>query len=373
MSDCVILLDHRVQEEVATRRLRIVKYRGTAHGTNEFPFLIDHNGITVLPVTTLNLTHAAPEEKISCGVAGIDGMLGGGLWRGSGTLISGMAGTGKTTLAAFFVDAACRRGERAAFFSFEESQQQVLRNMRSVGLDLQRWVEAGLLRFSAARPSVWGLEMHLARMHDLLDHFAPSVAVIDPIYNMGSVGTNGEVRSMLLRLVDFLKSRQISALFTAIQAGDRSDRFEDGVSSLMDNWIHLQTLEANGERNRGLYVLKARGIAHSNQIREFLLTDHGIQLRDVYLGLSGLLTGAARVAQEARDAEALVEQAERAAARKLELELNRRRIEAQIAILQAELESQRSEESLFTDGCRFSAEALAEAHRRIAAIRGESR
>ena len=372
VSDCVILLDHRVVEQVATRRLRIVKYRGTSHGTNEYPFLIDHDGITVLPVTTLNLAHEAPTEKISSGVAGLDEMLGGGIWRGSSTLVSGMAGTGKTTVAACFVDAACRRGERAVYFAFEESPQQVIRNLRSVGLDLQPWVDAGLLRFWAARPTVWGLEMHLARMHNLLEQFAPSVAVIDPAYNLAAVGSTAEVRSMLLRLVDYLKSLQISALFTSIQAGDSADPFEAGISSLMDCWVHLQTLGSSGERNRGLYVLKARGIAHSNQVREFLLTDQGIHLRDVYLGLSGMLTGAARVAQEARDAEAMAEQAQRIANRQLQLDLNRQRIEAQIAALEAELQAQKNEADLFAASRRSSAEALTEAHRRMASSRGEN-
>ena len=373
VSDCVILLDHRVVEQVATRRLRIIKYRGTNHGTNAYPFLIDQDGLSVLPVTTLNLAHEAPTERISCGIAGLDEMLEGGIWRGSSTLISGMAGTGKTTVAAHFVDAACRRGERAIYFAFEESPQQVLRNMRSVGLDLQQWIDAGLLQFWAARPTVWGLEMHLARMHGLLERFAPSVVVVDPIYNLAAVGSFTEVRSMLLRLVDYLKGRQISAMFTSIQAGDSADLFEAGISSLMDCWIHLQSLEDNGERNRGLYVLKARGIAHSNQIREFLLTGDGVQLRDVYLGLGGVLTGAARIAQEARDAEAAAEQAQRTAARQLGLELNRRRIESQIAALQAELEAQQNEADLFAANRRCSVEAQAETHRRMAASRGEGR
>ena len=327
----------------------------------------------MLPVTTLNLAHEAPTERISCGIAGLDEMLEGGIWRGSSTLISGMAGTGKTTVAAHFVDAACRRGERAIYFAFEESPQQVLRNMRSVGLDLQQWIDAGLLQFWAARPTVWGLEMHLARMHGLLERFAPSVVVVDPIYNLAAVGSFTEVRSMLLRLVDYLKGRQISAMFTSIQAGDSADLFEAGISSLMDCWIHLQSLEDNGERNRGLYVLKARGIAHSNQIREFLLTGDGVQLRDVYLGLGGVLTGAARIAQEARDAEAAAEQAQRTAARQLGLELNRRRIESQIAALQAELEAQQNEADLFAANRRCSVEAQAETHRRMAASRGEGR
>ncbi len=224
VSDCVIVLDHRVADQVATRRLRVVKYRGASHGTNEYPFLIDAGGIGVLPVTSVELAHDVSNERVSTGVAGLDAMLGGeGFWRGSSVLVSGMAGTGKTTLAAAFVDAACRRGERAIYFAFEESPHQIVRNMRSVGVDLQPWIDAGLLRFSASRPTLWGLEMHLARMHKEVETFAPQVVAIDPIYNLSAVGSATEVRMMLLRLIDYLKSKTVTALLTAADAGDVKD------------------------------------------------------------------------------------------------------------------------------------------------------
>jgi circadian clock protein KaiC len=372
VSDCVIALDHRVVEQVATRRLRVVKYRGTVHGTNEYPFLIDAQGITVLPVTSVQLTHEVSSERITAGIAGLDAMLGGqGFWRGSSILVSGMAGTGKTTVAAHFVDAACRRGERAVYFAFEESPHQIVRNMRSVGVDLQQWVDAGLLRFSASRPTLWGLETHLARMHKDVDDFAPAVVVVDPIYNLSAVGSTNEVRSMLLRLIDFLKSRQVTAMLTAYDSGSSQDPWNAEVSSLMDAWVQVQMLVSSGERNRGLYVLKARGIAHSHQIREFILSADGIQLCDVYLGQGNVLTGSARVAQEAREAEIEAERQQVIAVKQREMERKRHQIEAQIAALQGDLESQIAETERFIARQRAVTDAAVMAHQKIAISRGE--
>lgn len=374
VSDCVIMLDQRVAEQVATRRLRVVKYRGAAHGTNEYPFLIDSDGISVLPVTSIELAHEVSKERISTGVAGLDEMLGGkGFWRGSSILVTGMAGTGKSTMAAHFVDGACRRGEKAVYFAFEESPHQIVRNMRSVGLDLQQWVDAGLLRFSASRPTFWGLEMHLARMHKEVEQFNPAVVVVDPIYNLSAVGSANEVRLMLLRLIDHLKSRQVSAMFTAIDADNLKDVEHAGVSSLMDSWLLVQTIEGNGERNRGLYVIKARGIAHSNHIREFLLSDQGVQLRDVCLGEGEVLTGSARAAQEARENEMEVERQLALAAKQREAERKRSVIEAQIAALQAELEAQSKEAELFAARQRASSDAAVMARKEIASMRGRGK
>jgi circadian clock protein KaiC len=371
VSDCVIALDHRVTEQVATRRLRVVKYRGTAHGTNEYPFLIEAQGITVLPVTSIQLAHEVSAERVTTGIAGLDEMLDGqGFWRGSSVLVSGMAGTGKSTVSAHFVNAACKRGEKAVYFAFEESPHQIVRNMRSVGLNLQQWVDAGLLRFSASRPTFWGLETHLARMHKEVEDFSPDVVVVDPIYNLSAVGTSNEVRSMLLRLVDYLKSRNVTALLTAADAGNPRDDGHGEVSSLMDAWVQVQTLESSGERNRGLYVLKARGVAHSNQIREFILTSEGIRLRDVYLGLGGVLTGSARVAQEARETESEAERQQVIAAKQREMERKRRQIEAQIVALQSDLEGQLAEVELFVARQHALSEAAGQAHQRIAVSRG---
>jgi circadian clock protein KaiC len=313
ISDCVILLDHRIHDEVLTRRLRVVKYRGSSHGTNEYPFLIDARGITVLPITSLSLNHPASADRISTGVARLDAMLGGkGYYRASSVLVSGTAGAGKSSLAAHFVDAACARGERALYLALEESPSQIVRNMRSIGVDLERWSKNGRLSFHAARPTVYGLELHLAIIHRLVDETKPKVLVVDPVTNLNAVGTDVEVKSTLTRLIDLLKTRGITALFTSL-TGDsaHAEHSEIGISSLMDTWILLRNLEHNGERNRGLYVLKARGMTHSNQIREFILTDHGVDLINVYTGPGGVLTGTARVVQEAREnAEALRRQAE---------------------------------------------------------------
>jgi len=291
VSDCVLLLDNRVSNQVTTRRLRIVKYRGSAHGTDEYPFLIDAQGISVLPITSAGLAHEASDIAMSSGIPDLDKMLGaGGFYRGTSILVSGTAGTGKTSLAAHFVDAACGRGERCLYFAFEESPAQIVRNMRSIGLDLQPRIDAGLLRFEAARPSLFGLEMHLARMNREIEDFEPSVVVLDPISSLR--GDTGDVYSMLLRVIDLLKSRGTTGFLTNLFPGQGTTDYADaGISSLMDTWLSLVQIESNGERNRGLYVLKSRGMNHSNQIREYRLTSHGVRLIDAYLGSAGVLTG----------------------------------------------------------------------------------
>ena len=301
VSDCVILLDNRVHDGVTTRRLRVVKYRGSAHGTNEYPFLIDEQGISVLPVTSAGLEHETSDERVSTGVAGLDAMLGaGGFYQGSSILISGAAGTGKTSLVSHFAEAACRRGERCLYFAYEESPQQIVRNMRSIGIDLAPWVEAGLLRFEAARPSLYGLEMHLARMQRDIDAARPSVVILDPISALR--GDPADVHPTLLRMIDLLKSRGITAIMTTLATGnDVVDMTGQGMSSLMDTWLSVVNLESNGERNRGLYVLKSRGMSHSNQVREFQMTSAGVQLVDAYIGPAGVLIGSARLAQEAKE------------------------------------------------------------------------
>jgi circadian clock protein KaiC len=345
VSDCVILLDHRVTEQVSTRRLRVVKYRGSTHGTNEYPFLIDENGISVLPITSLGLQHAVSIERIATGIPRLDTMLGGqGYYRGSTVLVSGTAGTGKTSIAAHFADAAGRRGERVLYFAFEESPGQIVRNMRSIGIDLQPWVDKGLLQFHAARPTMFGLEMHLATMLKTVNQFTPSVVILDPINTFVAAGNEAEVKVMLMRLVDFLKSKGITALFTSLTTGGGVLEHTDvAISSLIDTWLLLRDIEIGGERNRGLYILKSRGMAHSNQIREFLLTDHGVELADVYVGPGGVLTGSARQAQEAQEeAERLLRQQE-IERRQRDLERKRQALEAQIAALRVAFEAEEAE------------------------------
>lgn len=338
ISDCVILLDHRVFQTILTRRLRVVKYRGSMHGTNEYPFLIENDGISVLPVTSLGLSHIASEERVPTGVPALDAMLGGkGYFRGSSILISGPAGTGKTSLSSHFLNAACGRGERCVFLSFEESPDQMMRNMRSIGLDLRHWVDKGLLHFECSRPTMFGLEMHLAQIHRIVNVFDPSIVVIDPITSLLRSGTEIETEGMLLRLVDFLKGNCITAVMTNLTTPANTTEQID-MSSLVDAWLLLRDIEMGGERNRGLYILKARGIAHSNQIREFLLTDHGIELRDVYLGDAGLLTGSMRMTQEAKDASATLNREQEIERQQLLLDRKRKALEAQIATLQLDLE-----------------------------------
>lgn len=345
VSDCVILLDHRVREQISTRRLRVIKYRGSSHGTNEYPFLIDEQGISVLPITSLGLEHKASSERVSTGIESLDQMLGGkGYYRGTSILISGTAGTGKTSIAAHFVDAACRRGERCIYFSSEESPAQVTRNLRSIGLDLEPWMKKGLLHFDATRPNFHGLEMHLLRVQKLIDQIKPSITVFDPLSGYLTLGDSLEVKSMLTRLLDSLKGRQITSIFNTLLEGDHSElQTELGVSSLMDSWILLRNIEHNGERNRGLYILKARGIAHSNQIREFVFTNRGIELKDVYVGAEGVLTGSARAAQEAREKAAAQLRREAIERKKRELERKRQALDTQIVALRAQFETEAEE------------------------------
>jgi len=343
VADCVILLDHRVQNQISTRRMRIVKYRGTAHGTNEYPFIIDQKGFSVLPITSLGLTHKAPTERVSTGNTRLDNMFDGrGFYRGSSILISGTAGTGKSTLGAHFIDAACKRGERALFFGFEESQDQIIRNMRSIGIDLEKYVKQGLLKFNNSRPSNFGLEIHLALIHKVITDFEPQVVVVDPITNFLAVGDEMETKGMLTRLIDFLKTRQITAMFTSLTGSTNEiEDSEVGVSSLMDAWILVKNIESNGERNRGLYVLKARGIAHSNQVREFLLTGHGIDLIDAYVGSEGMLMGSARANQTAREMAATIEREHARQRKQLELRRKQELYEAQVMALKHQFESDR--------------------------------
>jgi circadian clock protein KaiC len=340
VSDCVMALDHRIRDEISTRRLRIVKYRGSTHGTNEYPFLIDEHGISVLPISSLGLDHAAPAARVSTGIERLDGMMGGkGYYRGSSILMSGTSGTGKTSVSAHFVDAACRRGERCLYFAFEESPQQIVRNMRSIGIDLEPWLRKGLLQFRAARPTYGGIEEVLLVSHKHIDRFQPAIVVVDPITNLLTVSTLGEVRSMLTRLVDFLKTRQITSIFTSLTApGGSLEASEADISSLMDTWLLLKSIEVGGERNRALYVLKSRGMEHSNQIREFLLTNHGLRMLDVYLGPEGVLTGSARMSQEGRERAAGTSRRQEREGRKRELSRKGQIFEARMAMLRAEFE-----------------------------------
>ena len=370
VSDCVVLLDNRVEEQITTRRLRVVKYRGSAHGTNEYPFLIDGDGISVLPVTSSGLDRPASSEVVSCGVAGLDAMLrNGGFFRGTSILLSGVAGTGKTTFASHFADAACRRGERCLSFVFEESQQEICRNARSVGLDLPGWIDSGLLRFEAARPSLYGLEMHLARMHRDLDRFRPDVVVVDPISAFRGPAT--EVHATLLRMMDLLKSRGITALFTSLRNdGALTDSADLGLSSLMDAWVRLEDVEANGERNRTLYLIKARGMRHSNQVREYLITDSGIDLVEPYVGPEGVLTGTARQTQAAREAASLVRRREEAERRRRELERRRVALERQVDEMRAALEAEEHEAKLLITQEDAHEESLASDRVAVAVRRG---
>ena len=345
VSDCVIMLDHRVNEQTSTRRLRVVKYRGSIHGTNEYPFLIDENGFSVLPVTSLGLNHIVSNERISSGIVELDEMLEGkGFYRGSTVLISGTAGVGKTSISAHVAEAACKRGERVLYFCFEESPNQLMRNMLSIGIKLEIWVKKGLLQFQATRPTFYGLEMHLAVTHKTVNKFKPHIVIFDPI-NTYVIGEKGfEIKTMIMRIVDFLKANQITALFTSLTSAAYSFESSDvGISSLIDTWLLLRDIELNGERNRGMYVLKSRGIANSKKIREFIITSHGVKLREVYIGASGFLTGSARIEQEALENMEVLRRKQNVERKKREIDRKRRELETHIAALHACFESEEAE------------------------------
>jgi len=345
VSDCVILLDHRIINQISTRRLRVIKYRGTMHGTNEYPFLIDEEGISVLPVTSLKLNKQVSAEIVSSGIKPLDSMLGkGGFYKGSSVLVSGTAGTGKTSFAASFINKACERKERSLYFAFEESPSQIIRNMTSIGIDLQKHIDKGLLEFYASRPTLYGLEMHLVSIHKAIRKFKPQVVVLDPITNLITVGSVSDVKSMLVRLIDFLQSEQITVMFTALSLNTIvSDQTDEGVSSLVDAWLLIKDIELNGERNRGLYVIKSRGMQHSNQIREFIITDNGLDLVDVYLGPEGVLVGSAREAQKLLEQTGQALHTHAISRKDRELTRKRRLLEARIESLKTEFESTEEE------------------------------
>ena len=371
VSDCVILLDHRVTDQVSTRRMRIVKYRGTSHGTNEYPFLIDEDGFSVLPVTSLGLQHEVSEERISSGVPRLDNMLGGkGFYRGSTILVSGTAGTGKTSIAAHFVDAACRRGERALYFAFEESPGQLIRNMKSIGLDLQQSVNKGLLTIHSSRATFYGLEMHLALIHKFVQERRPHVVVLDPVGALIQAGTRRDAHVMIVRLIDFLKVRKVTSVLTNLNsAGEALERTDVDISSIVDSWLLLRDVELGGERNRAMYILKSRGMRHSNQLREFVITKKGIDLLDVYVGPEGVLTGSARLSLEARE-RAAVDASRQQAERKERDRLRRREaLEAKIIALRKEFDSEDEEVALLASEEEARSRRLAEERQVMASRR----
>jgi circadian clock protein KaiC len=344
VSDCVIALDHRIKNQISTRRLRVVKFRGSRHGTNEYPFLIDEGGMSVLPITSVGLDYNVSSEPIGTGIPRLDNMFSrGGIFRGSSVLISGTAGTGKTSFAVRFANESCRNGEKCLYYAFEESSSQIIRNMRSTGIDLEPWVKKGLLHFKTLRPHLYGLEMHLTTMYKAINEFKPTTIVMDPISNLISIGDPEEVKVVLMRLVDLLKSRLITSFFTSLISEGNLEDTEIGVSSIMDTWIVLKEIESGGERNRGLYIIKSRGMGHSNQIREFLMSNSGIELVDVYTGPEGVLTGTARIAQEAREKAELTDLEHEIERKKRELERRRQITEARITLMQVELDAEQED------------------------------
>ncbi|TWJ04490.1 circadian clock protein KaiC [Mucilaginibacter frigoritolerans] len=345
VSDCVILLDHRVINQISTRRLRVLKYRGSLHGTNEYPFLIDEDGISVLPVTSLKLEKEVSTDRISSGIPALDKMLDKkGFFKGGSVLVSGTAGTGKTSIAACFANETCKQQKRCLYFAFEESPKQIIRNMKSISVDLQQHVDDELLMFHASRPTLYGLEQHLVAMYKIIQSFKPDVVILDPITNLVTIGSVSEVKAMLIRLIDFLQEEQITVMFTALTLNSVvSEQTDEGVSSLVDTWLLVRDIEFNGERNRGMYIMKSRGMKHSNQVREFIITDKGIDLVDVYLGPDGVLIGSAREAQKLQEKTGEVLRTNALSMKDREIDRKRKVLQAKIASLQSEFESAEEE------------------------------
>jgi len=371
VSDCAIRLDQRLQDEVATRRLQILKYRGSRHGSNEYPFLIEQSGISILPITSLGLDYSVSNERVSSGIERLDNMLGGkGFFRGSSILISGTAGTGKSSISAHFAQANCQKGERCLYFAFEESANQIIRNMRSIGIDLEPFVHQDLLKFQALRPTFYGLEMHLLTIYDLINNFQPQAVIIDPISNLTYSGNENHVKSFLMRVIDFLKQKQITSLLTSLTVGGSLiEHTDQGVSSLMDTWLIVRDIETNGERDRLLQLVKSRGMEHSNQVREFRLTSQGVQLVDVYLGSSGVLTGTARAVQEAKEKAEVLARQEEIARKQRELARKRLLMEAQIQALQLQFAAEQEEIEQAVQQEKMYQQSLLESRQKMARSR----
>jgi len=371
VADCVVMMDHRVLDHISTRRLRIVKYRGSAHGADEYPFLIYPSGISLLPITSLGLNHTAPTDRISTGIDRLDTMFSGkGYYRGSTVLVSGSAGTGKTSVAAHFVDSACGRSERVVYLAFEESPSQIIRNMKSIGIDLEKWVKNGFLKFHAIRPTLYGLESHLTGIHRVIEDFQPTCVVMDPVSNLVSVGNITEVKGMLMRLIDFLKTNEITCLCTDLtHGGTPMEQTDVGISSLMDTWILLRSTESDGERNRTLCIAKSRGMDHSAQIREFRLTDQGAELIDVYVGPGGVLTGSARAAREASERLDEVARSQETERKQRELKRKRALFQAQLAAMQAQFEAEEETLQISIDQGLTREKSLSKDQLRMAKIR----
>jgi len=371
VSDCVIVLDHRITEQVSTRRLRVVKYRGSTHGTNEYPYLIDENGMSILPITSIGLDYHSTTDRISSGIPRLDAMLGGkGFYRATSILVSGTAGTGKSSLALSFANETCKNGQKCLYMTFEESSDQVIRNMRSIGIDLLPWVDKGLLKMTAVRSTYYGLETHLVTIHKMVESLNPAVVIMDPITNLITVGAAADVKSMLTRLIDYLKGKSITAMFTNLtHIGSGLEATESEISSLMDTWVLLRDIEIGGERNRGLYILKSRGMSHSNQIREFLLSEKGINLLDIYVGPGGVLTGSARAAREAEDRANDVLRQDEIAALQRELERKRKVVQSQVESLQAGLEADEQEIKKKINESKLRQKVTAEESEQMAKLR----
>jgi circadian clock protein KaiC len=321
-----------------------VKYRGSVHGTNEFPFLIGRTGVSILPVTSTGLKYQVDTDRVPTGVARLDAMMGGkGYYRGASVLVSGSAGTGKTSLAAHFAFSAAERGERCLWLAYEESPSQIIRNMRSIGIDLAPHLKGGMLMIEAIPPMSQGLEMHLLTTHKLVEDFSPGAVVMDSISNLTAFSSEVEITAMLMRLINLFKTRKITSIFTSLTTADTFLETPSArLASLMDTWLLLREIESGAERNRVLVVLKSRGMDHSNQIREFLITDHGLQVQDVYLGSSGLmLTGSALLVERAQEQAEAVAGKQEAGTKTRELGYKQQAVEAQIAALRAEFEIER--------------------------------
>ena len=338
LADGLMHLDNRTDGNYQTREIQVVKCRGINHYTGKSPFIINSEGMSIRPLITADFDYKVLKSRVSTGIADIDNMLGGkGLYRGSTVYITGPSGAGKTSISSSFANGACSRGERALFLAFEESSDQIIRNMKSIGLSLDKWVNEKLLYFYTARATTNSLEGHLDNIMTMVREVEPTCVVLDPISAFRPIANENETKLMLIRLNDYLRARKITTVFTALSSdGEYSEHADVQLSSIADTWIVVRIMDYKGERNNVMQLMKSRGMSHSRQMKEMYFTGNGLKLQNVYQGPEGVLTGAARIGQEKY--EKLKE-----ARNVIEIDKNRKKIERKKSLLEASIEALKHE------------------------------
>jgi circadian clock protein KaiC len=349
MVDCVVRFERRQEDRISVPTLQITKYRGSGYAAAEFPISFGPSGIEVGATEPLTIGHKASTQRLSAGFARLDAMLGGGVFRASSTLITGVPGTSKTTLAGKFIETACARGERALFVSFDESAEQIMRNLSSVGIRLKAHVKSGLLRLYSARTEGISAEEHLLKMRSLIREYLPHCMAIDPLTAIAKAGALGAARTVANRLIYMVKDEDITLFVTALSEtdGPAGEATDLQISTIADTWIHLSYLVRSGERNRALTIVKSRGTSHSNQVRELILSSSGPALSDVYSAGGEVLMGTLRWEKEAEDSAKKLRHRAQVEQKRRELQFAEASTSAQIKALQLDQERQRAELALY--------------------------